>query len=227
VRKEVIMNSPAPQDRRSALEDALRRVPLVGIVRLGAPDGAEFAARSLLDGGLTSVEVALTTPDAIAAIGAVRATAASDVVVGAGSVRTIEDVHAVIAAGADFIVTPTFNPAVLAVAVAERIPVLCGAFTPSELDAAQRAGATFVKLFPASLGGPRYLRELRAPMPDLRVIPTGGVNLANLGEWFESGADAVAVGGALVSAADAESAGWNEVTKRARDYVAAVIEARG
>ncbi|MET4781753.1 bifunctional 4-hydroxy-2-oxoglutarate aldolase/2-dehydro-3-deoxy-phosphogluconate aldolase [Glaciihabitans sp. UYNi722] len=220
------MNSPVAEDRRIALEQALARVPLVGIIRLGVPGGAEPAARALLAGGLTAVEVALTTPDAAAAISAVRSTAESDVVIGAGSVRTVDDVRAVSTAGADFIVTPTFNREVLAAAIAAGIPVLCGAFTPSELDAAQNAGATFVKLFPASQGGPGYLREVRAPMPDLRIIPTGGVNLDNLTEWFRSGAHAVAVGSALVSNADADAADWAAVTIRAEGYVAAVAKAR-
>ena len=213
---------PSPGSR---LEHALAEVPVVGIVRL-APDAAEQAAslvRALAEGGLTVVEIALTTHGALDAVCELVRDRPARLVVGSGSVRTPDDARAAIAAGVDFLVTPTTSEAVIAVAREAAVPILAGGLTPSELETAHRAGADFVKLFPASLGGPEYLREVRAPLPDLRVVPTGGVRLEQLVDWFAAGARAVAVGSALVPAGGAPI---EAVHDRAMRFAAAARAAR-
>ena len=132
----------------------------------------------------------------------------------------------VIARGARFVVSPALDRFVVRYCRDHHVPCLPGAFSPTELLEAWRAGATAVKLFPASTVGPRYLQEVLAPLPVLRVVPSGGVSLENAGEWIRAGAAAVSLGGALVTAALVREAAWPEVTRRARALVDAVAAAR-
>ena len=132
----------------------------------------------------------------------------------------------VIARGARFVVSPTLDRAVVRYCRDHNVPCMPGAFTPSELLEAWRAGATCVKLFPASAVGPRYLREVLAPLPFLRVVPSGGVSLDNAAEWVRAGAAAVSVGGALVSESLVRDEAWSELTARARGLVQTVARAR-
>ncbi len=169
----------------------------------------------------------LTTPGALEAI----AELASDeglkgCMIGAGTVLDVKAARDVIARGARFVVSPTFDRFVVRYCNDHHVPCLPGALTPTELLAASRAGASLVKLFPASAVGPRYLREVLAPLPFLRVVPSGGVSLENAGEWIRAGAAAVSVGSALVSAAIVREAAWPELTRRARALVDAVAAAR-
>jgi 2-dehydro-3-deoxyphosphogluconate aldolase/(4S)-4-hydroxy-2-oxoglutarate aldolase len=215
----------AAQTALGALEAALDHSPIVGIVRTDRPGAAVGVARALIAGGIRAVEVALTTPDALEAIAALSADPGG-AVVGAGSVRTVEEARAALAAGARFFVTPATYPDVLAFAAEQGVPVVCGALTPTELDAAQRAGASFVKVFPAGELGPSYLSSVRAPMPELRLVPTGGVTLENVGEWFRHGARAVAVGSALVPEGALVAGDGRAIRERAAAFVSAVRAAR-
>jgi 2-dehydro-3-deoxyphosphogluconate aldolase/(4S)-4-hydroxy-2-oxoglutarate aldolase len=211
--------------RRSRLEAALAGVPVVGILRL-TPDASEQATtlvRALAEGGLAVVEIALTTAGALDAVSELVHDRPDGLLVGSGSVRTPDDARAAIAAGADFLVTPTTSEAVITVAREASVPIFAGGLTPTELETAHRAGADFVKLFPASLGGPNYVREVRAPMPDLRIVPTGGVTLEHLGDWLAAGAHAVAVGSALVPVTGAPI---DAVFERAERFAAAARAAR-
>jgi 2-dehydro-3-deoxyphosphogluconate aldolase/(4S)-4-hydroxy-2-oxoglutarate aldolase len=210
-----------------SLTDALASAPIVGIVRTAQPGTAEAIARALAEGGIRAVEVALTTPDALAAIRSLAADPPAGAVIGAGSVRTVDDARAALAAGARFFVTPGLSPDVLAVAAEHGVPVCCGAFTPTELDAAQRAGAAFVKVFPAGELGPSYLSSVLAPMPELALVPTGGVTLQNVDEWFRHGARAVAVGSALLPHGAAEARDWGAIVANAAAFVAAATRAAG
>ncbi|HEY0698714.1 MAG TPA: bifunctional 4-hydroxy-2-oxoglutarate aldolase/2-dehydro-3-deoxy-phosphogluconate aldolase, partial [Micromonospora sp.] len=125
-------------------------------------------------------------------------------------------------AGAQFLVTPTTRPEVLHRASSAGLPVVCGAFTPTEVDVAWSAGATMVKLFPASLGGPAYLAELRAPLPDVPLVPTGGVTPESVPDWARAGAVAVGVGSSLVNATEIAAGDWGALRRRARAFLAAV-----
>ena len=173
------------------------------------------------------MEITLTTPGALEAI----AELASDpelkgCLIGAGTVLDVKAARDVIARGARFVVSPAFDRFVVRFCRDHHVPCLPGAFSPTELLEAWRAGATAVKLFPASTVGPRYLQEVLAPLPVLRVVPSGGVSLENAGEWIRVGAVAVSVGGALVTAALVREAAWPELTRRARALVDAVAAAR-
>jgi 2-dehydro-3-deoxyphosphogluconate aldolase / (4S)-4-hydroxy-2-oxoglutarate aldolase len=211
------------------MTEALLASGVIAVVRLPETTGGGLrgAATALAAGGVGALEITLTTPGALAAI----AELASDggvtgCVVGAGTVLDEKAAREVIARGARFVVSPTLDRAVVRYCRDHQIPCLPGALTPTELLEAWRAGAPVVKLFPASAVGPRYLREVLAPLPFLRVVPSGGVSLDNAADWIRAGAVAVSVGGALVSAALVRDASWAELTARARALVECVAAAR-
>ncbi|WBB69403.1 bifunctional 4-hydroxy-2-oxoglutarate aldolase/2-dehydro-3-deoxy-phosphogluconate aldolase [Micromonospora sp. WMMD812] len=198
---------------------------VVAIVRLPSPDAVVRAGHELAEAGLDSIEVTLTTPGALDAVATLRADLAGTCAVGAGSVRTPADVTAARDAGAQFLVTPTTRVEVLAEAAAADLPVVCGAYTPTEIDVAWSGGATMVKLFPASLAGPAYLRELLAPLPDVPVVPTGGVSPESVAQWAAAGAVAVGAGSALVNAAEVAAGDWPALRRRARTFLDAAAAA--
>ena len=200
---------------------------VIAVVRLPESTGLRGVAAALAAGGVTAVEITLTTPGALEAIAGL----ASDpelkgCLIGAGTVLDVKAARDVVARGARFVVSPAFDRFVVRYCRDHHVPCLPGAFSPTELLEAWRAGATAVKLFPASTVGPRYLQEVLAPLPFLRVVPSGGVSLENAGEWIRAGAAAVSLGGALVTAALVREAAWPEVTRRARALVDAVAAAR-
>ncbi|MEU8316545.1 bifunctional 4-hydroxy-2-oxoglutarate aldolase/2-dehydro-3-deoxy-phosphogluconate aldolase [Micromonospora sp. NPDC048887] len=193
---------------------------ILAVIRGTDTADAIAAGTALLEEGVRVVEVALTTPDAARAVEALRAVAPAGSLVGAGTVLTAADVAEVAAAGAQFVVTPAV---VESIAEAARLglPVAAGAFTPTEAYTAMRLGASAIKLFPASVGGPAYLKAVRDPFPDIPFVAVGGVGLADLPGYFAAGAIAVGVGGPLVG--DAASGGdLDALRQRARAYLAAV-----
>ncbi|MBY8874903.1 bifunctional 4-hydroxy-2-oxoglutarate aldolase/2-dehydro-3-deoxy-phosphogluconate aldolase [Micromonospora sp. PLK6-60] len=193
---------------------------LLAVIRGTDTAAAVAAGTALLAEGVRVVEVALTTPGACDAVAAIRASAPPGSLVGAGTVLTPADVADVAAAGAQFVVTPAVVDSIGA-AADHGLPVAAGALTPTEAYAAVRAGASVVKLFPASLGGPAYLKALRDPFPQIPFVAVGGVGLAELPGYLAAGAIAVGVGGPLVG--DAASGGDLDALRgRARAYLAAV-----
>ncbi|WP_405431422.1 bifunctional 4-hydroxy-2-oxoglutarate aldolase/2-dehydro-3-deoxy-phosphogluconate aldolase [Micromonospora sp. NBC_00617] len=201
------------------LTGELAAARVLGIIR-GTDTAAAIATGvALLDEGVRVIEVALTTPGALRAIDAIRAAAPAGALVGAGTVLTATDVADVAAAGAHFVVTPAVVESIPE-AVRRGLPVAAGALTPTEAYTAVRMGASAVKLFPASLGGPAYLRALRDPFPQLPLVAVGGVGLAEMPAYLDAGAIAVGVGGPLVG--DAASGGdLDALRARARAYLAA------
>ena len=179
-------------------------------------------AKALAEGGISVLELTLTTPLALRSIEELGA-ALPECLIGAGTVLDAEQAEAAIAAGARFCVSPAFDRQVQEVCRAQGVPYVPGAFTPTELLQAHRSGAEVIKLYPARGLGPSGLRELLAPLPFLRLIPSGGVTIANAGEWIAAGAAAVSVGSALVDRADLSPA---RVTEQARELVAAVRAVR-
>lgn len=209
------------------MTDALLASGVIAVVRLPDTTNLRGATAALAAGGVGGLEITLTTPGALEAISDL----ASDeevkgCMIGAGTVLDVKAARDVIARGARFVVSPTFDRFVVRYCNDHHVPCLPGALTPTELLAASRAGAAAVKLFPASAVGPRYLREVLAPLPFLRVVPSGGVSLENAGEWIRAGAAAVSVGSALVSPELMREAAWAELTRRARALVDAVTAAR-
>ncbi len=197
---------------------------VIAVVRLPESAGLRSVAAALVAGGVSAVEITLTTPGAIEAITEL-ASHGGGAVVGAGTVLDEKAARSVIAAGARFVVSPTLDRGVVRYCRDQGVPCLPGAFTPTELLEAWRAGAELVKLFPASALGPRYLREVLAPLPLLRVVPSGGVSLENAGEWIRAGAAAVSVGSAIVSGTLVRDQAWGELTARARALVDTVAAA--
>jgi len=202
--------------------ELLRAQRVVGIIRGRDTDAAIAAGRALFAAGIGLVEVSLTTPRGLDAIAALTDGAPENCLVGAGTVLTRADVDAVVAAGARFVVTPAITDAIAA-ATAAGLPVLGGALTPSEVLAALREGAVAVKLFPASSGGPAYLKALRDPFPDVPFVPVGGVDRAVAREYLRLGAIAVGVGSPLVG--DAASGGdLGALGERAAAFAALATE---
>ncbi len=177
--------------------DRFRAVPLLGILR-GIEAGAvaplvETAAAA----GINSIEITMNTPGAAELIRRAVAAAGDALMIGAGTVLSVDDLAAALDAGASFAVSPVLQPAVVARCVERRVPVFPGALTPQEIHAAWAAGATMVKVFPASCFGPSYLREIRGPFATVELLACGGVNATNLGEYFRQGAAAVAFGSSV------------------------------
>lgn len=195
---------------------------IVAIVRLENYDRAVEIARALAAGGVNILEYTLTGRGALEAISFVRRELGDAVIVGVGSVLHSDDANASLDAGAQFVVTPALRKQVIAACVNRRAPILCGGLTPTELLQAHEAGSDLVKLFPAQLGGPRYLRDVLAPMPFLKLVPTGGINPENARDYLNAGAAALGVGGNLISKKAVASGEFEEITEAARALVAAV-----
>jgi 2-dehydro-3-deoxyphosphogluconate aldolase / (4S)-4-hydroxy-2-oxoglutarate aldolase len=178
----------------SALGDGL-----IAIVRGRRAEHLDAVLDTLAEAGVRSLEVTMNTPGALAAVRrAVDRHGPAGVAVGAGTVRTPADARAAVDAGACYLVSPHTDPAIGAAARSAGVAWLPGALTPTEVVAAWSAGADVVKLFPARLGGPRYLRDLREPLDDIPIVPTGGVTAESIVDWFAAGAVAVGAGGPLV-----------------------------
>ncbi|MFI2781273.1 bifunctional 4-hydroxy-2-oxoglutarate aldolase/2-dehydro-3-deoxy-phosphogluconate aldolase [Streptomyces sp. ALB3] len=210
------MHPPARPDS-DTFADVLGRTRLAAIVRGTDPDAALRTVLTLADEGVALVEVSLNTTDALAVVRRAAAEAGPGTVIGMGTVLTEDDVSRAHEAGARWIVTPALTEAVGA-SVRAGLPVLAGALTPTEAVAARRAGADAVKLFPASLGGPAYLKALRDPFPDLPFVPVGGVDLAGAEQYLAHGAVAVGVGSPLVGDA-AHGGDLAALRERARRFV--------
>ncbi|WP_437744709.1 bifunctional 4-hydroxy-2-oxoglutarate aldolase/2-dehydro-3-deoxy-phosphogluconate aldolase [Sorangium sp. So ce302] len=211
-------------------EQVVRRIEEIGIVPVvRAPSGelAVRAARALCAGGIEVIEITMTVPDALSVMREIASRMGDHVLVGAGTVLTADAARRCIEAGAEFIVSPGLNLEVIRAAHDLGKAVFPGALTPTEVITAWNAGADTVKLFPCSaMGGAKYLRALRAPLPEVKMMPTGGVNLTTARDFIEAGAVALGVGGELVDAA-ALAAGKDEVlTERAREFMSVVSAAR-
>jgi 2-dehydro-3-deoxyphosphogluconate aldolase/(4S)-4-hydroxy-2-oxoglutarate aldolase len=205
---------------------AIESTGVIAIVRLDDLSKAVPLTRALLRGGILAVEFTFTNPLAGRVIEEVRREFRDEAVIGAGSVLDTETARTAILSGAAFIVTPTVNTDVVAHCNRYGVATVIGGFTPTELLTAWEAGATYVKVFPASVGGPGYLKDIRGPLPQLKLIPTGGVSVENAGDFIRAGAAAVAVGGNLVDAKTVATEDWDAIEKRARALVEAVRSAR-
>ena len=192
---------------------------VIAVLRARETQGLTQVARALRDGGVQALEITLTTPGAVAGI-AELAQAGDGMLVGAGTVLDAAAARSVVDAGARFVVSPVLEPDVMRVCRDHNVPCIPGAFTPTEILQAWRAGAALVKLFPAAAVGPGFVRDVLAPLPFLRIVPSGGVTLDSVGDWIRAGVAAVSLGGALLSAPTAE------LTTRARAVVTAVRAAR-
>jgi 2-dehydro-3-deoxyphosphogluconate aldolase / (4S)-4-hydroxy-2-oxoglutarate aldolase len=199
---------------------------VIAVVRLDDLSKAVPLTEALVAGGVRAVEFTFTNPTAGEAIAAASATLGSRALIGAGSVLDAETARVAILAGARFVVTPTVSAATIEICNRYGVATTIGALTPTEILTAWQAGATFVKVFPANLGGPRYLRDVLGPLPQLKLIPTGGVDVDNAGEFIRAGAVAVALGSNLVDGRSVATEDWETITARAQAIIDAVAEAR-
>jgi 2-dehydro-3-deoxyphosphogluconate aldolase/(4S)-4-hydroxy-2-oxoglutarate aldolase len=180
----------------------------------------------LLAGGIIAIEITMTTPNALAAIREARNRLGHRALIGVGTVLDAETCRAAIDAGAEFIVTPICRVEFVKIAhQADRV-IMLGAYTPTEAQLAHEAGADFIKLFPADNLGPGFIKSLRAPLPHLKIVPTGGVDIDNVADFLKAGCAALGVGSSLVSAKILADANWQELTRRAREFVNVAANAR-
>lgn len=204
---------------------AVVRSGVVAVLRADTADCFGAVADVLVGAGITALEVTLTSRGAIDALAGLTRKLPPDVVVGAGTVLSADDAKACVDAGAAFLVAPVLVPEVSAVGDACGVPVYPGALTPTEVFTATRAGAPIVKLFPASAVGPRFVKDLHGPLPGVRIMPTGGIDLGDVAGWLTAGAVAVGLGGPLIG--DAAAGGsLAALAGRARRAVDAVTFAR-
>jgi 2-dehydro-3-deoxyphosphogluconate aldolase/(4S)-4-hydroxy-2-oxoglutarate aldolase len=213
-----------------SIEDVIRKVGEIGIipvVRASSVEEANRAVEAICAGGIPVVEITMTVPNAITVIRELVQRRGGDVLIGAGTVTNAEQAESCVRAGAQFLVSPGLSTSVLSVARVNNRLAIPGALTPTELMNAQEHGARLVKIFPCgNVGGPKYLKSLKAPFPQAQLIPTGGVNAANAAEFIAAGAYALGVGADLVDAAALREGNLEKITSAARDLVQAVAAAR-
>jgi len=200
---------------------------IIAIVRLENGEKLVKVAEALKAGGVTVIEFTLSTPGALEMIKDASVRFGADILLGAGTVLDAETARMAIQAGAEFIVTPTVNLETIAMCRRYGKPIVAGAMTPTEMLTVWEAGADLVKVFPVSnIGGADYIKAVLAPFPQLRLVPTGGVNADNAPEYFKAGAAAVAVGGSLVDRKAVANENWAVITKESQRLMG-VIKGRG
>ncbi|RRJ95345.1 bifunctional 4-hydroxy-2-oxoglutarate aldolase/2-dehydro-3-deoxy-phosphogluconate aldolase [Opitutaceae bacterium TAV4] len=206
--------------KKDAILAKIKNEKVIALIRAENPDGLLDCAKALAEGGLTSIELTMTTPGAIRMLE--KATAElPDFLFGLGTVLDAETARAGILAGAKFIVTPALRPDVITLCRRYSIPVFSGALTPTEVITAWEAGADVAKIFPAEFFGPAYIKSLKAPLPQVEMVPTGGVNENNLADFIKAGAFATAAGSSLVQAQALKDKNWAAITAKAKAFAAA------
>lgn len=220
------MNAVTPA-RRAAVAARIEALGVVAVIRLKDPAKLRAVVDAIALGGVRALEVTMTVPGAVGLIRELAPTLPDGFLLGAGTVIDAATAHAVIDAGAAFVVSPVFKPEIVATCHARDVAVMPGCFSPTEILAAHESGADIVKLFPATALGPAFIKDLRGPLPQVKLMPTGGVTLDNAGHWIKAGAAAVGVGSALVDARAVDAGRWDEITANARQVVAAIAAARG
>ena len=213
-----------------SIEDVIRKVGEIGIipvVRAASVEEANRAVEAICAGGIPVVEITMTVPNAITVIRELVQRRGGDVLIGAGTVTNAEQAESCVRAGAQFLVSPGLSTSVLSVARVNNRLAIPGALTPTELMNAQELGARLIKIFPCgNLGGPKYLKSLKAPFPHAQLIPTGGVNAANAAEFLAAGAYALGVGAELIDAVALREGNLEKIIAAAKELVQAVALAR-
>lgn len=203
-------------------------IGIVPVIRAASAEQAIGAARAVAEGGIPIAEITMTVPGAVAAIGELTRVMGNRVLIGAGTVLDADTAQRCLEAGARFLVSPGFDPDTVRLACRENVVMMPGALTPTEVIAAWKAGADFVKIFPCgNVGGPAYIKALKAALPQVPMIPTGGVNLATAAQFLAAGASALGIGGELVAAALLETGDFAAIARTASEYAAIVRASRG
>lgn len=210
--------------KKAAILQKLSTEKVIALIRAESPDGLLECADALAAGGLTSIELTMTTPGAIRMLEKVSAER-PNFLFGLGTVLDAETARAGILAGAKFIVTPALRPEVITLCQRYSVPIFAGALTPTEVINAWELGADAAKVFPAEFFGPAYIKSLKAPLPQVELVPTGGVTAENVGEFIKAGAFATAAGSSLVEAKALKEKNWAAITAKAQAFVKAVAAA--
>lgn len=218
--------SSSQRETRAAIVSAIERAGVVAVIRLQDPARLRAVVDALATGGIRVLEVTMTVPRAIEMIAQIAPTLPDGFLVGAGTVLDSDTATRALAAGARFVVSPVFRRAVIDECHRLGHPAMPGCFSPTEILDAWDAGADIVKVFPATSLGPAYFRDLRAPLPHVKLMPTGGVSVENAGDWIRAGAVAVGVGSALVDAEAVRSGDYDAIVTKAQRIVANVRAAR-
>ena len=212
---------------KNAVRNRILEIGIVPVVRASSADEARLAVEAVSEGGIPIVEITMTVPGAVDIIRELVKTAGSNLLVGAGTVLNPEAAMRCLDAGAQFLVSPGLNVATIELAAREEKLIMAGALTPTEVITAWEAGSDFVKIFPCGqVGGAKYIKALKGPLPQVPMIPTGGVNLQTAAEFLEAGAAALGVGGELVHLESLKSKQAHVVTENARKFLAIVKETR-
>ncbi len=200
-----------PEQKKRLLQSKI-----IGIIRVDHTQNILKLVQAILEGGIHTIEISLNTPNAYEAIKRVDKKFGDEVFLGVGTVTSVKEAKRSISAGAKFIVTPISEFKVLKYAKRFKVPVCMGAFSPTEIFEAYKAGATLVKVFPADTMGPKYIKNVNVPLPEIPLMPTGGVNENNIHEWFDSGAKAVGISSALFSNKDYLEEKFDLITEKAK-----------
>jgi 2-dehydro-3-deoxyphosphogluconate aldolase/(4S)-4-hydroxy-2-oxoglutarate aldolase len=200
---------------------------VVAVIRLQQADHVRAVIDALMEGGVRALELTLTVPGAVRLIEQIAPTLPKEFLLGAGTVLDAETARHVILAGAKFVVGPVFRRDVITMAHRYDVAVMPGCFTPTEILDAWEGGADVIKVFPATALGPGFFKDVRGPLPQVKMMPTGGVSKENAGDWIKAGAVAIGVGTALVDAAAVKERRFDAITKNAVHFITAVSAARG
>jgi len=211
---------------RSEISVRIMELGIVAVVRTPTFELVQPACEALIKGGVLAVEITMTVPNALEALRDVSRRFGSEALLGAGTILNAEQCGEAIQAGAQYVISPITKLEIVFAAHARNKPVMLGAYTPTEAQLAHEAGADFIKIFPADKLGPGYIKSLRAPLPHLRIVPTGGVDLQTAPEFLKAGCAALGVGSSLLTAEILKKRDWAELTRLAGEYVRVVRETR-
>jgi 2-dehydro-3-deoxyphosphogluconate aldolase / (4S)-4-hydroxy-2-oxoglutarate aldolase len=212
---------------KEEIKKRITEIGVVPVVRAASTKQALQAAEAVCAGGIPIVEMTMTVPGAIEAIAQLAKTSGKEILIGAGTVLDPETAQRCLDAGAEFLVSPGFDLATIQLAKKLGKLMMAGALTPTEVITAWKAGSDFVKIFPCgTVGGAKYIKALKAPLPQVPMVPTGGVNLNTAAEFLQAGSEALGIGGELVSASALKSGNTLAITETARQFIAIIRETR-
>jgi 2-dehydro-3-deoxyphosphogluconate aldolase/(4S)-4-hydroxy-2-oxoglutarate aldolase len=211
---------------KSEIISLLTNPGIIAVVRTESADQILPLSEALIAGGVMAIEITMTTPNAIAAIRDAAKKIGSRGVIGVGTVLDVTMCRAAVGAGAEFVVSPILRPELVTVAHGSDRPIMLGAYTPTEAQLAHEAGADFIKIFPVDGLGPNYIKALRAPLPHLRIIPTGIAKAEDVAGFIKAGCIAVGLGSLLVTRRILQESNWTELTRLAREFVTMARKAK-
>lgn len=211
---------------RSEILEKIINKGVIAVVRLKDKNCIKKVVNSLIEGGISCIEITMTVPDADQIISELDKEYGNSIILGAGTVTKSDDAKILIARGARFIVSPILNFDIIKVCNESDIVCMPGCFTPTEIFNAWRSGADMIKIFPATSLGPRYIKDLSAPFPDIKLVPTGGVSIENAGEWILAGAAAVGIGSNLIDPKLIAENKFDEITKCAKKLITNITQAK-